>query len=133
LVDESVFYIQGDYAGDPRQFYFGTKRDQRIQTQATMNQKSYAKLVPGEKDELIDEWEKERRLSQAREEWAPEGRKDQGLYFADAFAASRDGNIQQGDRSDHLQSLFGVSSTGPVRSLFASWIRGCQEAFKAGG
>ena len=24
LVDESVYYIQSDYAGDPRQFYFGT-------------------------------------------------------------------------------------------------------------
>ena len=26
LVDESVKYIQQDYAGDPRQFYYGTKR-----------------------------------------------------------------------------------------------------------
>ena len=34
-----------DYAGDPRQFYFGNKRQQAIQTQSTMNQKSYAKLV----------------------------------------------------------------------------------------
>src|SRR5207253_4150413 len=31
LVDESVFYIQQDYAGDPRQFYFGTKRPQIVQ------------------------------------------------------------------------------------------------------
>src|SRR5439155_415317 len=30
LVDESVFYIQSDYAGDPRQFYFGTKRQHPI-------------------------------------------------------------------------------------------------------
>jgi hypothetical protein len=60
LVDESVFYIQSDYAGDPRQFYFGTKRAQQIQTQSTMNQKSYAKLVPGEKDQLIEEQDKER-------------------------------------------------------------------------
>ena len=45
LVDESVYYIQSDYAGDPRQFYFGTKRSQRTQTQSTFNQKSYAKLV----------------------------------------------------------------------------------------
>ena len=35
LVDESVFYIQSDYAGDPRQFYYGTKRGQEIRTQAT--------------------------------------------------------------------------------------------------
>ena len=33
------FYIQSDYAGDLRQFYFGTKRNQAVQTQSTMNQK----------------------------------------------------------------------------------------------
>ncbi|MEQ2007394.1 MAG: alpha-2-macroglobulin family protein [Limisphaerales bacterium] len=50
LVDESVYYIQSDYAGDPRKFYFGTKRQQRTQTQSTFNQKSYAKLVEWEED-----------------------------------------------------------------------------------
>jgi uncharacterized protein YfaS (alpha-2-macroglobulin family) len=50
LVDESIYYIQSDYAGDPRQFYFGTKRQQRTQTQSTFNQKSYAKLVEWEED-----------------------------------------------------------------------------------
>ena len=60
LVDESVFYIQSDYAGDPRQFYFGTKRQHPIQTQSTMNQKSYAKLVPGDNGQLIDEEELKR-------------------------------------------------------------------------
>ncbi|MBI3878676.1 MAG: alpha-2-macroglobulin [Verrucomicrobia bacterium] len=57
LVDESVFYIQSDYAGDPRQFFYGTKRPHQIQMQATMNWKSYAKLLKGEKDELFDERE----------------------------------------------------------------------------
>jgi uncharacterized protein YfaS (alpha-2-macroglobulin family)/tetratricopeptide (TPR) repeat protein len=60
LVDESVFYIQQDYAGDPRQFYFGTKRQHAVQTQSTMNQKRYAKLVPGEKEQLIDEFDLQR-------------------------------------------------------------------------
>ena len=50
LVDESVYYIQSDYAGDPKQFFFGTKRQQRTQTQSTFNQKSYAKLVEWEED-----------------------------------------------------------------------------------
>ncbi len=50
LVDESVYYIQSDYAGDPRKFYFGTKRQQRTQMQSTFNQKSYAKLVEWEED-----------------------------------------------------------------------------------
>jgi uncharacterized protein YfaS (alpha-2-macroglobulin family) len=57
LVDESVYYIQEDYAGDPRQFYYGTKRLNRIQNQSTFNQKSYAKLVEGLDNRLIDERE----------------------------------------------------------------------------
>lgn len=61
LVDESVFYIQKDYAGDPRQFFFGTKREQRVQTQSTFQQKSYAKLVEADGG-LIDERDKEARL-----------------------------------------------------------------------
>jgi len=81
LVDESVFYIQSDYAGDPRQFYFGTKRAQQIQTQSTMNQKAYAKLILGEKDELMDERDKERRMSSRDQEADYGGRKD--AFFAD--------------------------------------------------
>jgi uncharacterized protein YfaS (alpha-2-macroglobulin family) len=45
LIDQSVNYIQSDYAGDPRQFYYGTKRGQNVQTQSTFSQKSYARLI----------------------------------------------------------------------------------------
>src|SRR5262249_51163339 len=41
LTDASVFYIQKDYAGDPREFYFGQKRGQLVQTQSSLQQKSY--------------------------------------------------------------------------------------------
>ena len=54
LVDESVYYIQSDYAGDPRQFYFGQKRPHQVSVQSTFNQKGYAKLVEGEQHQLID-------------------------------------------------------------------------------
>ena len=67
LVDESVFYIQSDYAGDPRQFYFGTKRQHAMQTQSTMNQKSYAKLVTTDNDQLIDDRELERQKQMERD------------------------------------------------------------------
>ena len=43
LVDESVKYIQSDYAGDPRQFYYGRKRPHMVQTQSTLNHKTYAR------------------------------------------------------------------------------------------
>ncbi|HKG96555.1 MAG TPA: MG2 domain-containing protein, partial [Pyrinomonadaceae bacterium] len=54
LVDESVKYIQQDYAGDPRQFYYGTKRAHTVQTQSTLSQKSYARLVEVEPGQLRD-------------------------------------------------------------------------------
>jgi uncharacterized protein YfaS (alpha-2-macroglobulin family) len=72
LVDESVFYIQSDYAGDPRQFYFGTKRPQTTQTGSTFNQRRYVKFVRVD-DTLIDEKEVEayelRKKGQARNEF----------------------------------------------------------------
>lgn len=55
MIDESVFYIQKDYAGDPRQFYYGKKRQQFVQTQSTFQQKQYLKLVEGTNKQLIDE------------------------------------------------------------------------------
>ncbi|HEV2037266.1 MAG TPA: alpha-2-macroglobulin family protein, partial [Candidatus Eremiobacteraceae bacterium] len=55
LFDESIKYIQQDYAGDPRQFYYGNKRGHTVQTQSTFNQKSYARLVEGLDKQLIDE------------------------------------------------------------------------------
>ena len=54
MFDESVKYIQQDYAGDPRQFYYGSKRSQTVQTQSTFNQKSYLRLVDIGKGRLID-------------------------------------------------------------------------------
>ncbi|HSE42410.1 MAG TPA: MG2 domain-containing protein, partial [Acidobacteriota bacterium] len=55
LSDESVSYIQQDYAGDPRQFFFGEKRNQMVQTFSTFQQKSFVDLRKkdrgvGEKD-----------------------------------------------------------------------------------
>jgi uncharacterized protein YfaS (alpha-2-macroglobulin family) len=55
MVDESVYYIQQDYAGDPRRFYYGSKRQQRVQTVSTFQQKNYAKLVEGTNNQLVDD------------------------------------------------------------------------------
>ncbi|HEV2883719.1 MAG TPA: alpha-2-macroglobulin family protein [Pyrinomonadaceae bacterium] len=55
LIDESVKYVQQDYAIDPRQFYYGNKRTLRVQTQSSFNQKPYARLVEGPNKQLIDE------------------------------------------------------------------------------
>ncbi len=110
LVDESVFYIQSDYAGDPRQFYFGAKRGQQVQTQSTMNQKGYAKLVKGEKDELIEEAEKERRSGLGRNEESDSRKKDGDLYFADRL---------DGARFERQLGIGGAVATGGKSKLMA--------------
>ena len=55
LVDESVQYIQQDYAGDPRQFYYNRRRQHAVQTQSTLNQKAYARLVEVKDGQLRDQ------------------------------------------------------------------------------
>ncbi|MDH5763024.1 MAG: MG2 domain-containing protein [Nitrospinota bacterium] len=44
LVDEAVYYIQQDLAPDPRQFFYGQKRSQHIQTQSSFQMKRLALL-----------------------------------------------------------------------------------------
>jgi uncharacterized protein YfaS (alpha-2-macroglobulin family) len=41
VADESIYYIQEDYAGDPRQFYFGRKRPLLVRTTSTFQSKPY--------------------------------------------------------------------------------------------
>ncbi|HTH48878.1 MAG TPA: alpha-2-macroglobulin family protein, partial [Candidatus Limnocylindria bacterium] len=55
LVDESIFYIQPDYAGDPRQFFFGEKRGQQIRTDSSFNQRQFIRLVKSRLGDLRDD------------------------------------------------------------------------------
>lgn len=55
LIDESVFYIQPEIAGDPRRFYYGNKRGHYVQTQSSFQQKQYARLIEGENKQLLDD------------------------------------------------------------------------------
>ncbi|TAL27934.1 MAG: hypothetical protein EPN97_15825 [Alphaproteobacteria bacterium] len=61
LVDASVYYIHDEYAQDIRQFFYGDKRQQSIQTQTSFQQHPYVKLVRGENNELISDDERQRR------------------------------------------------------------------------
>lgn len=54
LFDESIKYIQDDYAGDPRPFYYGAKRSETVQTQTTFNSKAYSKLIEVGNGQLMD-------------------------------------------------------------------------------
>jgi uncharacterized protein YfaS (alpha-2-macroglobulin family) len=55
LMDDSVHYIQQNYAADPRQFFYGAMRRQQVQTSSTFQQKSFTKLIVGKDKQLIDE------------------------------------------------------------------------------
>ncbi|MEP6570741.1 MAG: alpha-2-macroglobulin family protein, partial [Acidobacteriota bacterium] len=79
MFDESVKYIQADYAGDPRQFYYGTKRSQLVQTQSTFSQKSYLKLVEGLDKNLVDEKDLARQRRQERDDKDAAGEKSQAI------------------------------------------------------
>jgi len=68
LIDSSVFYIQQDTTGDPRQFYFGSKRTKQSQVQSSFQQKSYAKFVLGPNNQMIDEQSLQRYLKDAEQE-----------------------------------------------------------------
>jgi uncharacterized protein YfaS (alpha-2-macroglobulin family) len=48
LVDESIFYIQQDYAGDPRQFYFGQKRNHQVPTTSQLDWRAFFVPEPEE-------------------------------------------------------------------------------------
>jgi uncharacterized protein YfaS (alpha-2-macroglobulin family)/tetratricopeptide (TPR) repeat protein len=55
LVDESVYYIQQPYAGDPRQHFFDYRQAAYVvQSTSTFNQKQYIKLLEVEEGRIID-------------------------------------------------------------------------------
>jgi uncharacterized protein YfaS (alpha-2-macroglobulin family) len=77
LVDESVSAIQGEYAGDPRQFFFGERRQVWVRTQSSFNWRRFGKLVVGEDGKLRDE--RQARLEAQVGGFAGEGKLGYGL------------------------------------------------------
>ncbi len=54
LVDSSVFYIQQEYAGDPREFFYGFKRGKHVSTASSFHHKRYASLEVNRDGTLVD-------------------------------------------------------------------------------
>jgi uncharacterized protein YfaS (alpha-2-macroglobulin family) len=99
LTDESVSYIQSDYAGDPRQFYYGNKRGHEVQTQSTFSQKVYAWFVDVGQGRLKD-----------RKEEQFQNERDDGAERAASSEMRPSGS---------LQSVNGYSVGGSVDSISA--------------
>lgn len=103
LVDSSVFYIQQDYAGDPRQFYYGNKRQHQVQTQSTFQHRQYQRLVEGSNQQLLDD----RLLGGQRGKDAPLERLQLQSGMQDAAGAARSEAVtvtESRQRSDERDS-----------------------------
>ena len=79
LVDESIFYIQSDYAGDPRQFFFGEKRGQQIRTDSSFNQRQFVMLVKSRLGGFRDDREPEPEEEADTLEESPRSRKPKNI------------------------------------------------------
>jgi len=125
LVDESVFYIQSDYAGDPRQFFYGTKRGQYVQTQATMNQKSYAKLTLDDAGNLNERQERGDSLdefdTEEREGLYQETRKSRGVTSLSSRSFGGGGALGRAQRAakTELADMSAVNSPAPAAAAIA--------------
>jgi hypothetical protein len=121
LVDESVKYIQQDYAGDPRQFYYGQKRQHRVQTSSTLDQKSYARYVEVEPGELRDKREEVNEYDDApavRRKDArgtrPSGALSESNYAVDGLASKEIKSLPvQGRQATNLALLAPGASPAP--------------------
>jgi uncharacterized protein YfaS (alpha-2-macroglobulin family) len=91
LVDESVYYIQQPYAGDPREHFFNYRQGTHVvQSTSTFNQRQYLKLVKVEDGRIIDA-----RHADLDEK---EGWRGNGRYGTDSneFRARRNGGMGGG-------------------------------------
>jgi uncharacterized protein YfaS (alpha-2-macroglobulin family) len=123
LVDDSVSAIQGEYAGDPRQFFFGERRGVWVRTQSSFEQKRYARLVRGENGLLRDELDSRRQTGAGGKEGfrsGLRGRELGQLAMDGAAPASKAANAveesveKKSERSDDKDSESAVQ----VRSDF---------------
>jgi len=80
LVDESTFYIQSDYAADPRQYFFGRKRSHVVWNGSSFQQKRYADLVEGDEGQLVDRRDVQRQVAVVG--GMDNERREQDLYAA---------------------------------------------------
>jgi uncharacterized protein YfaS (alpha-2-macroglobulin family) len=98
LVDESVYYIQQPYAGDPREHFFNYRQATHVvQATSTFNQKQYLKLVEIEDGRIIDA-----RLAG----WDEKGevRRDGSKRQAPGKGGSRGGGAIFGDPGDDFST-----------------------------
>ena len=85
VIDEAVAYIQGDYAIDPRRFFYGEKRGLLVQTGGSFQHGTYSELVKDEKNEVHDR----------RYAFGEEQRQKERGDFSDGFSLGRSGAVSK--------------------------------------
>ncbi len=119
LVDDSVYAIQSDFAGDPRQFFFGTKRYANIQTTASVQERPYAKFVI-EDGKVVDE----RMVGQPAEERKKkelDNLRDEVAQGVVGGALSKDGALMAYDRPTSVAETITVTAmTAPSPAMMKS-------------
>ncbi|MBI5363546.1 MAG: alpha-2-macroglobulin [Planctomycetes bacterium] len=114
LVDESVLALQAEYAGDPRPFFHGQRREHRVQSSTSLDQKAFRRMVRGKDGALKDE----------RQVWAEGGddesaivKEEDGLHDGPRGG----GGARFGARRSEAKKLAGARAPGaPTGSAPAS-------------
>ena len=137
FVDESVYYIQSDYAGDPRKFFFRGRNWFNNDFSSSFNENEYVRLVkhPFAKDKLVNEKDLEEVFEEVRNWLDKEGIKyDDGeihnyfsLYKLGEEAESLMFNDEEaygfyegGSQSMYMRSDGGAPSRGRAAGLAAA-------------
>jgi len=120
LVDESVFYIQSDYAGDPRQNFFSDKRGRQFQTGSSFSQKPFVRLVKRPAGDFVDD-----RLVQLDE--AESYHDEEGLQErSDGSVLARRYGLRVNAKSSSLNTLGAVAGGRSLRNEMlareAAWL-----------
>ncbi len=77
LVDDSVFAIQSDYAGDPRQFFYGQKRQNLVNSSTSFGWRQYGM------------WDRKEEEAEADRRNAGKAGRDRGLFDDDRSVNAR--------------------------------------------
>lgn len=127
VADEAVYYIQQEYAGDPREFFYGSKRRSRGEWATSFQAKRYTRLIRNEEGNVVDVPTLARRLDEGptlarRAGMAGDaGIRDQAEYFFEAGESQwgdEDFARRRGGRMDaRAKSLSDELSVAPARQL----------------
>ena len=123
VYDAALAYIQGELAGDPREFFFGERVQQYVRTSSTLSHRQFQKLLKDSDGQIVDE------LYAARQDRDMNGFARNGADPAlrdlsfnspfDSFNDSKEGRRQKGLASEMSAAPSGPGKKGGFSRLEA--------------